>query len=198
MNYGPNDLRLLPQLRGLAKARVLAGHRKLAEVALVRALKIVESNSNLNLPDRARAMIDLGDLYTITANRKAPEVYLNAWETLQGTKKNQQLASSLFGSPVMLYPRNLPFLYLDRQPDGTTSDDELFVNLQYNVSSDGRAKEIKVIGSNVTNVHVVGVTRSIKRSLHRPSIIGGKIVATKAVAFRQLFGVLSDRMEVKN
>ena len=191
LNYGVNDLRLLTPLRGLASARMFEiTQRRYAEVALLRSLEIVDSNPNSDLTDRAQALVGLGDFYIITSNEKAQETYLNAWAILQETPETQQLALSLFGSPVRLYPRNSPFLYLDRTPDGVTIGDELFANLQYDVSPDGHVREIEVIDKNIPNKGVRLLRQTLRASRYRPRIHNGELVSTEALQIRQLFAVL--------
>jgi hypothetical protein len=194
LNYGVNDLRLLAPLRGLASARMFEiTQRRYAEVALLRSLEIVDSNPNSDLTDRAQAMVDLGDFYIITSDEKAQEIYLSAWTILQETPETRRLASSLFGSPVRLYPRNSPFLYLDRTPDGATTGDELFANLQYDVSPDGHVRGIEVIDKNVPNKGVRLLRQTLRASRYRPRIHNGELVSTEALQFRQLFAVLSNK-----
>jgi hypothetical protein len=194
INYGINDLRLLPPLRGLASARLLqVSNQKYAKIALLRSLEIIDSNPNSDLTDRAQAMVDLGDLYIITSDAKAQEIYLSAWTILQETPKTQQLASSLFGSPVRLYPRNSPFLYLEHLPDAVSPDDELFADLQYDVSPDGRAREIEVIDRNVPNEQVRLLRQALRIARYRPRIHNGELVSTEAVQIRQLFAVLNNK-----
>ena len=191
LNYGVNDLRLLTPLRGLASARMFEITQLIyAEVALLRSLEIVDSNPNSDLTDRAQALVNLGDFYIITSNEKAQETYLNAWAILQETPETQQLALSLFGSPVRLYPRNSPFLYLDRTPDGVTIGDELFANLQYDVSPDGHVREIEVIDKNIPNKGVRLLRQTLRASRYRPRIHNGELVSTEALQIRQLFAVL--------
>jgi hypothetical protein len=194
LNYGVNDLRLLTPLRGLAMARTLEiTQRRNAEAPLLRSLEIVDSNPNSDLADRAQAMVDLGDFYIITSDKQAQEIYLNAWTILQETPETQQLASSLFDSPVRLYPRIPPFLYLERTPDGVTTGDELFVNLQYDVSPNGHVRGIELIDRNVSNRGLTFLRQFLRASRFRPRIHNGELVSTEALEIRQLFTVLNNK-----
>ena len=194
LNYGVNDLRLLTPLRGLASARMLEiTQRRYAEAALLRSLEIVDSNPNSDLTDRTQAMVDLGDFYIIISDERARETYLSAWTMLQETPETQQLASYLFDSPVRLYPRNPDFLYLERTPDGVTTGDELFVNLQYDVSPDGHVRNIEIIDKNVPNKGVRLLRQTLRASRYRPRIHNGELVSTEALEIRQLFAVLYSR-----
>jgi hypothetical protein len=167
--------------------------RKYAEAALLRSLEILDSNPNSDLTDRIQAIVDLGDFYIIISDKQAQEIYLNAWTILQETPETQQFASSLFGSPVRLYPRNPPFLYLERTPDGVTTGDELFVNLQYDVSPDGHVRNIEIIDKNVPNKGVRLLRQILRASRFRPRIDNGELVSTEALEIRQLFSVLYSR-----
>ena len=194
VNYGANDLRLLTPLRGLASARMFEiTQRRYAESALLRSLEIVDSNPNSDLTDRAQAMVDLGDLYTITSDERAQETYLSAWEILQETPDTQQLAASMFGSPVRLYPTSAPFLYLNRTPNAIDPNDELFIDLQYDVSPDGRATNIEIIEKNVPNEQVRLLRANLRDSRYRPRILNGELVSTEALKFHQLFMVLNEK-----
>ena len=196
INYGANDLRLLTPLRGLASARMFEiTQRRYAEAALLRSLEIVDSNPNSDLTDRAQAMVDLGDLYIITSDERAQQTYLNAWEILQETPKTQQLAATLFGSPIRLYPTIAPFLYLNRTPNAVDPSDELFIDLQYDVSPDGRATNIEVIEKNVPNEQVRLLRATLRASRYRPRILNGELVSTDALEIHQLFMVINEKPE---
>ncbi len=194
INYGVNDLRLIPALRGLASTYVLQiTNRKSAKFALLRSLEIVNSNPNSDLTDRAQAMVDLGDLYIITSDKKATETYLSAWTILQETPQTQQLAASLFDSPVRLHPKTSPVLYLDRTPGAAILGDELFVDLQYDVSPEGRARKIEVIGKNVPNEQVRLLRLTLRASKYRPRISNGEVVATEGLLIHQKFVSLNNK-----
>ena len=191
LNYGVNDLRLLAPLRGLASARMFEiTQRRYAETALLRSQEIVDSNPNSERTDRAQVLVDLGDFYTITSDKRGKETYLSAWAILQETPGTQQLASSLFDSPLRLYPRESPFLFLDRTPDGVTPGVELFADLQYDISPDGRVQGIEIIDKNVPNKGVRLLRQIFRASRYRPRIQDGELVSTEAVQSRQLFAVL--------
>jgi uncharacterized membrane protein len=193
INYGVNDLRLLPTLRGLASTRMLqVTNRRYAEFALKRSLEIVDSNPNSDLTDRAQAMVDLGDLYIITSDEKAAETYLNAWTILQETPETQLLAASLFDSPVRLYPRTSAVLYLDRAPDSTAPGEKLFVELQYDVSTDGRARGVKILDKNIPNEEVRLLRQTLRAARYRPRISNGELVETEALLLRQAFVALNN------
>lgn len=189
-NYGENDLRLVQPLRGLANARMLQiTNRKYAEEALERSLAIVDSNPDSDLSDRAQALVDLGDLYVITSDNRAGETYLRAWHLLQETPETQEVANLYFGTPLRLFPRESPVLYIDRQPDNTEAGDPLFVELEYNVNTNGKVSGIRLIEKNVPNEHARVLRHKLKTSRYRPRISEGEILETNGLALRQPFKV---------
>jgi hypothetical protein len=189
-NFGENDLRLVQPLRGLASARMLQiTNRKYAEAALERSLEIVQSNPQSDTTDRAQALIDLGDLYVITSDRRATNIYLEAWQMLQERSETIELTNALFGTPTRLFPREDRMLYLDRQPDAVEPGTPLFVSLEYNVTPQGTVSRVKVIDRNVPNEQVRALRQKIRSSKFRPRIVDGEILTTEGLTLYQPFKV---------
>lgn len=192
-NYGENDLRLVQPLRGLASARMLQlTSRKYAEQALARSLAIVESNPDSDLSDRAQALVDLGDYYVISSDARSMEIYKQAWELLQASSESQSIAADLFDAPVRLFPRNNPTLYLERIPDSAEPGEELFVDLEFGVTVQGRVHQVEVIEKNVPNEQVRLLRQRARNSRYRPRIVDGEIVATEGMSLHQSFRVISE------
>ena len=190
-HFGENDLRLVQPLRGLASARMLQiTNRKYAEAALERSLGIVNSNPQSDVTDRAQALIDLGDLYVIIADRRSSEVYLKAWQMLQETDETTSLSHNLFGTPTRLFPREDPMLYLDRQPDDVAPGDPLFVNLEYSVTPQGTVTQVRVVEKNVPNEQVRVLRQRIRSAKFRPRIQEGELMATEGLTLYQPFRVI--------
>lgn len=192
-NYGAQDMRLVPHLRGLASARLLqvtARHR--AEDALLRSLEIIENQPDVKTVEQAQAHIDLGDLYIITSDERSAEFYLTAWNMLQENQQTREVAQSLFGVPVRLYPRSTPVYFLDRIPDAAEGAEELFVDLEYNITENGRVRDVKVIDKNVPNEKVRILRQSVRAVRYRPRIEKGEIVATEGLRLHQLYKVYGD------
>ena len=195
-NYGENDPRLVHSLRGLAKARMLQmTNRRRAEAPLIRSLSIVESDPDSGITDRAQAMVDLADLYTMLTDDRAGQIYLDAWQLLQENEDTMRIANDLFGSPTRLYPRYKGLVYLDRQPDAGRGT-PLIVNLEYTVNTNGKVGPIRVLEKNVPNEQVRLLRYRMKTSKYRPRIHDGEIVKTEGLNFIQQYSVLpSDRPE---
>ncbi len=191
-NFGDNDLRLVQPLRGLANARMLqVTSRKYAETALERSLDIVQDNPDSDVSDRARALVDLGDLYIITSDKRAGEVYLEAWHLLQETPETQLVALSYFGTPTRLYPREDRMLYLSRVPDAAEVGSPLYVDLEYSVTAEGKVNRIKVVDKNVPNEQVRILRARLRASRYRPRIVDAEIVPTDGLMIHQPFMVIN-------
>ena len=197
--YGENDLRLVQPLRGLASARMLqVTSRKHAQAALTRSLEIVESNPDSDISDRANAMIDLGDLYTITSDTRAAAIYLEAWHLMQETPQMQLVANSAFATPVRLFPRGISNSYLNRLPDGAEPGDQLFVELEYSVTAEGKVNSVSVIERNVPNENVRLLRKRLRSTRFRPRIEDGELLATEGLSVTQTFKLRNRRPVLSN
>ena len=193
-NFGENDLRLVQPLRGLASARMLQiTNRRDAEAALERSFNIIQSNPDSDTTDRAQALIDLGDLYIITSDIRAADIYLQAWDMLQESADTLEVANAFFGAPVRLFPRATAVLYLERQPDAAEEGDPLFVNLEFTVNSDGKVSRVQVLEKNVPNEQVRLVRQRIRAARYRPRIVDAEIVDTQGLMLHQPFKVLNQK-----
>lgn len=192
-NYGINDLRLVEPLRGLARTRLLQiTNRNASEVALERALSIVDSNPGTDLPDRVRAMVSLGDIYTITGDRRARKIYLDAWQMMQEDSAYQQLSAEIFGTPTRLYPEVSGVRYLARTPDAALNEDvELYIDVAYSVRKNGRVANIRLLEKNVPNAQVRDMRSKLADTRFRPRIFEGELVATDNLMIHQTFEVAS-------
>ncbi|MCZ6503946.1 MAG: hypothetical protein O6945_15720, partial [Gammaproteobacteria bacterium] len=194
-NYGVSDMRLVEPLRGLARARLLQfTNRRASEAALERALNIVQSNPNTDITDRVKAMIDLGDIYTIDGNKKARRIYLRAWQMMQADNAFQQLSADIFSAPTRLYPEIYDVLYLTRPPDAAKTDEdvELYVDVTYTVRKDGRVSNIKLIDKNVPNTEVRYMRTALSNSRFRPRIVDGELLSTENLMIHQTYEVIEN------
>lgn len=191
-NYGTNDIRLVEPLRGLARARLLQiTNRSASKTALERALSIVDSNPGTDLPDRVRAMISLGDIYTITGDRRAHDVYIEAWQMMQENSAYRQLSAEIFGTPTRLHPGVSGVLYLARRPDAALEKDvELYIDVAYSVRANGRVTNIHLLEKNVPNAQVRNLRSRLANTRFRPRIIDGELVATDSLMIHQIFEVV--------
>jgi len=191
-NHGVNDLRLVEPLRGLSRARLLQiTNRTASEAALERVLHIVNSNPGTDVPDQIKAMIGLGDIYTITGDQRATQVYLDAWQLMQEDQSYRQLSAEIFGTPTRLHPQIDGVLYLDRTPDAAMEEDvELFIDVAYSVHANGRVNNIQLMDKNVPNAQVRYMRAHLANARFRPRILNGELVATENLMIHQTFEVI--------
>ena len=189
VNYGPNDPRLVEPLQGLSRTRLMQRTNNKSEEALERALYVIESNPTTDLPDRIDAIIRLGDLYTLTSDSRAGDLYLRAWNLMHENADYNWLKVQAFGTPTRLYPRAQSIVYLDRRPNSADGDSELFIDAEYTVKVDGRVGDVKLLGKNVPNDQVRRLRSQLAASRFRPRIVQGELVETKNLIIHQRFRV---------
>jgi len=187
-NYGPNDLRLVNSLQGIAQARLMQRANSKSEQALERALFVIESNPTTDLLDRIEAIIRMGDLYTRTSDDRAGETYLRAWSLMEENPDYKWLKTQAFGAPTRLYPRAQSVVYLDRRPR-TADGSELFIDAEYTVRTDGKVGDVKLLAKNVPNEQVRRLRSHLSVARFRPRIVNGEIVETANLIIHQTFRV---------
>ncbi len=193
---GPNDLSLVPALKGLAEARLLQRtSTRYAEKAMERVLSIVESNPGTDIADHARALVDLGDTYTITADNRANDAYLKAWNLLTDNAGYEDVRNELFGTPKRIFPENVRVIVLDRQPISVEPGEPLFANVEFSVVDSGRVARVRVVDGNVPNDEKNMLRRHMRNARFRPRIVDGEIVATEGLMLHQTFEVIEPEPE---
>ena len=190
-NFGGKDVRLVQPLRGLARARMLQmTNVKHAETALERSLAIIRAHPGSDLSDHARALVDLGDIYVITADDRAAATYLEAWHLLQETPETRRIANSFFDEPVRLYPP-MRLFYLERFPEAAEAGEPLFVDLVYSVTTQGRVQNVKVLKKNVPNEQARLQRQRMRNTRFRPRIQDANMVRTEGLVMHQTFKVIN-------
>ncbi|MFT7218902.1 MAG: tetratricopeptide (TPR) repeat protein [Candidatus Azotimanducaceae bacterium] len=187
--YGENDLRLLKPLRGLGRIRLQhVSSRSRAEDVFIRARQIVEDHPASDALDRARAIVDVGDLYTMMREpEKAEEAYLEVWALLKTNEDNMSAANLMFGNPVRLHPQQKEVIYLERTPDAAKNGEALHASLSFLVDTAGRVRNIEILSKNVPNEPLRSLRRETLRTLYRPRIEEGEIVATEGLVLHQQY-----------
>ena len=194
VNYGSNDPRLVKPLQGLSRTRLMQRANNKSEQALERALYLIESNPATDLPDRIDGIIRLGDLYTMTSDRRAKELYLRAWNLMQENTDYHWLKEQAFGAPTRLYPRAQSVVYIDRRPRSVAENSELFIDARYTVKANGRVGEVKLLEKNVPNDQVRRLRSQLAITRFRPRIVDGEVVKTQNLIFHQRF-LVAERTE---
>ena len=189
-HYGPDDLRLLKPLKEMAYARIMQGTaEKSAEATQERILQIIMSNPGVDLPDQARALVELADVYNITGNPLAAEHYLRAWHLLAADPRLDSMQAELFAGDIRLYPLGQPAHLLPKAPFEATAGEELFVELTYKINAEGRANGVRIIAGNIANAYKRDLQRWFQLARFRPRIEAGMFVERPAMTHRQIYKV---------
>ncbi len=189
-HHGKDDLRIVPLLQSLAQLRVRQGAGlSAAERALERALAIVQKSPSTDRADLADAYIRLGDMYTVSSDRRATESYLRAWDTLSGDADLEACRGRLFAHPTRLEVGLPPPISPQRLPDATSPGDALFVEVSYTVRADGRVDDVQVADSNLPFRWRSYVRSRMQATRYRPRMVDREPIATKGLSYRHLFTV---------
>ena len=189
--YDVNDLRLIEPLRGLSKTRFMQGSSfNNARVSMERATNIISSNPSTDISDHAKSLVALGDTYLITHDSRSLGTYSQAWAVLEEVPDNEVIRQKLFGEPKLLYPDVLVRPILTRQPTNTMPQDELFVNLEYDVRMDGKVRNVQVIDGNVPNNQKKLLRDYVSKMRYRPRLIDGQSATTEGIKLHQTFRVV--------
>ena len=175
--HGKNDLRLIEALQRLAQARVLHGNGRAAERALERVLSIVSSNPSSDAPEIAQAMIQLGDLYTVTSDSRSAEMYEKAWEVLDSPEYHAQQVET-FGAPRQIFPNAPKSLRENRPSEATRAGEQLFVMGEYGIDRFGRVDNLRILQTNVSPEQRRHFRAELHSTRFRPRIVEGEAVRT--------------------
>jgi tetratricopeptide (TPR) repeat protein len=192
--YDANDLRLVGPLRGLSKTRFMQG-ASFAEArkSMERASEIISNNPTTDISDHAISLVALGDTYLITQDSRSLEVYIQAWNLLGETQKNEALRTSIFSQPKLLFPDVLIRPLLLRQPSNTDPEDDLFVSLEYDVRHDGKVRNINVTDGNVPNNQKKLLRDYVSNMKYRPRLVDGEPTTTEGIKLYQKFRVTAQK-----
>ncbi len=195
--YGTDDLRLVKLLIGLSNARFKQGApRNLTKEPMERALSIVSTHPSTDESDIAKSFVNLADTYIITSDHRAKEVYLQAWQVLADHPEYDELRYELFGKPKRLFPKRRIQPVLNRFPASVQPGHKLFMDLEYDVRSDGRVQNVRVIDSNIPNEQKRVFKGIISKMRFRPRIVDGELFETKGLSLHQIFRVVGQAPSV--
>jgi tetratricopeptide (TPR) repeat protein len=148
---------------------------------LTRIANITTGNPEANPADKAAALVNLGDWYFINDRPgTAVENYKQAYQLLAADEPDRDLLKKLFDKPVQI-----PVMTISLPGDESNSEATAtppFVRLSFDVTKDGKARNIKVIAeSEPKSFRVRNVAKDhIRSSIFRPRLIEGVPVTTHA------------------
>lgn len=191
--YGSTDIRLVEPLKGLSRTKFLEGYaRTNAEKPMEQMVLIVEQNPGSDAADKAKALVDLADLYIKTGDGRAAETYEKAWAMLSGPE-HEDLRYELFGRPVRLLPEYNLRPALERYPVDIEPNQQLFVALNYNVLANGKVRRTEVTDSNIPLRAQKATRNAVKLMRFRPRMVDGQLVDTEGLSLHQTFTVVKPK-----
>ncbi len=159
--------------------------RPRGEEALLEALRVLNDNTDArNAALKAATLIDLGDYYVVGDQfDKALPRYQEAWRQL--TESGSSTAA--LSDPVRLLFR-APADSWGRRPEASdvTPATEHHVELEYTVTADGRAENVRATKSDVIGATERSVIAVQRKARFRPRFVEGKPVSAAGVHVRQL------------
>jgi len=206
-NAPTNDLRLVPPLRGIARAFRLEtfygvegadtgatfntgggganapmfsdpSQQRRGESSLNTALGVIEANQPVNQQLRGEVLIDLGDWYLISnAMRRALESYADAWKALASVSNTRLLESPR----ILAYRPSISSV--DRSQLDPAEAVIKTVTLQFKVDRDGRIDEVTSPTTDVPEAILRNSMASMKRARYAPRVENGAAVLTEDVVF---------------
>ena len=192
---GFTSIELIKPLRALARIRHLQGTGfRLAEGPLERVLSILQSQENLDDEDLAQAWLDLGDGRVLSGNPSSQDAYREAWTLLASSTPE---AIERFNAPVMLLPKKITPLYLERWPTKTEPGEALYTDLSLIVTEEGKTKGVKIIDRTVSAKYSRWARSRLSYSRFRPAIQDGEPVS-QTIELRQPFEVLEKASEERD
>ncbi len=158
------------------------------EDALELALEVLDKHPEEAVALRGETLVDLGDWYMIAGRtRDAMREYKEAWSALSAPGA---AGTGILDTPIQLIYR--PPSSGKRNPTVDPEEyTEHFVEAEFTVTPEGRAKDPKVVADDVSDPTSKSVLTSIKRSRYRPRYVDGGPVTTSGVRHRQVIFVRS-------
>jgi tetratricopeptide (TPR) repeat protein len=144
------------------------------EEALERALTIISEYPESDITDHIRAIVRLGDMYTISGDSRASDLYKQAAQMMQGREDLEELNNDLFGLPSRIQPRNTHVLPLYTSGDAGS----YYADVEMTVKPDGRTGNIRITDANIPNQERKRLKQMIFRYRYRPKMVDGEMVST--------------------
>ena len=114
---------------------------RLNEAPLQRVLDILMAQETVDDEDLANAWLELGDGMVLSGNPKSGNAYEMAWSLLASSSPE---ALAQFNEPVLLNPKKITPLLLERRPTRAPSDADLYADMTMMVNERGRTKGVKI------------------------------------------------------
>ena len=124
----------------------------------------------------------------LSGNPKSGDAYQMAWTLLASSSPD---ALAQFDEPVLLSPKRITPLLLERRPTRAPPDAELYADMTMMVNERGRTKGVKITERTVSAKFSRWARSRLSYTRFRPAMTEGAPVA-KFVQLRQSFTVISE------
>lgn len=186
---GSTSIKLIDPLRSLVRIRQMQGTAyRLTEAPLQRVLDILMAQETVDDEDLANAWLELGDGMVLSGNPKSSNAYQMAWSLLASSSPD---ALAQFDEPMLLNPKKITPLILERRPSRAPPDAELYADMTMMVNERGRTKGVKITERTVSAKFSRWARSRLSYTRFRPAMAEGAPVA-KSVQLRQPFTVVSE------
>ena len=157
------------------------------ERALLRALKILESDPQHPAHTLQETLLQAGDWYLMKEMLSKALPYYEQAAALNGKEDPQQATSvPALSFPVQVYYPT-PSLAVRNLTLPTEDAIERFVQVEFTVMPDGTVKDARVADADATDRQKSQAVEAIEASRYRPKFVDGKPVETTAMSYRQVF-----------
>jgi len=186
---GATSVKLIDPLRSLVRIRQMQGTAyRLTEAPLQRVLDILMAQESVDDEDLANAWLEFGDGMVLSGNPRSGNAYQEAWTLLEASSPD---ALSQFTEPVLLNPRKITPLLLERRPSQAPLGAELYADMTMTITERGRTKGVKITDRTVSAKYSRWARSRLSFTRFRPAMADGNPIA-KTVQLRQPFIVASD------
>jgi TonB family protein len=157
------------------------------EVALKRALRIVEADPQASAQTRIETLIQMGDWYQIQKMpREALPYYQRAWQLSRTTPSWPGSASTTLNVPVRVYyptPQivaHVPAVHAQELRSNS-------VQVEFTVAADGSVRDARVVDHDTRDQYVQEIFDAVRAARFRPKFVDGQAVAAPGVTYRETF-----------
>ena len=203
-NRGKEDLSLIDPLTGLGKSYLYFDVEEAefqsysptssGETYLKRALRIAEDNPDADWQLNRRALLSLGDYYTMSGRpNRARRTYQDTWELLSADDSRLRSRYEELETINRLQDIAPPKYYNSELVDDKAPVPDSFergsVVVGFNISPFGATTNVKIIESEPVDLVDMQrrVVRDVRQLIHRPRMVDGTNVSTKDLTYSHEF-----------
>lgn len=174
----------------------------LSSMMLRKALGIVEQQTPPDAAQRARILVELGDLYLIWDKpNTASDRYKEAWQALSADPALEEQRDGYFAKPVRIEGPALPVIFpvpsRKAPPPDPKTLEPAFVVVRFTVNQLGRVTEATIIESDPANLLEERVAETVRNTTFRPRYVDGAPVPTTGIVHRHEFRYAPKKLEKK-